>query len=391
MFNFTALPPLSLYVHIPWCVRKCPYCDFNSHQSPQTLPEMAYVDALISDLGQDLPRVWGRQVQSIFIGGGTPSLFSPQALDHLLSNIRAMVQLQPLAEITLEANPGTLEAGRFREYRALGINRLSIGVQSFHDEQLKRLGRIHNAAQARQAAELAHTAGFENFNLDLMFALPGQSPDAALADIEAAIQLSPSHLSHYQLTLEPNTLFHNHPPAGIPEDETMWAMQEACQERLATAGYGHYEVSAYARPNQQCQHNLNYWEFGDYLGIGAGAHGKITHGAQQNITRLTKQRQPARYMAACVEQSGQPSDLRTEQVLSPADAGFEFMLNALRLQDGFAPHLFSTHTGLALTQIEAGLRQAEAKGLLEWSVQRIKPTRQGHLFLNDLLELFCHS
>ncbi len=391
MFNFTALPPLSLYIHIPWCVRKCPYCDFNSHQSPQTLPEMAYVDALISDLGQDLPRVWGRQVQSIFIGGGTPSLFSPQTLDHLLSNIRAMVQLQPLAEITLEANPGTLEAGRFREYRALGINRLSIGVQSFHDEQLKRLGRIHNAAQARQAAELAHTAGFENFNLDLMFALPGQSPDAALADIEAAIQLSPSHLSHYQLTLEPNTLFHNHPPAGIPEDETMWTMQEACQERLATAGYGHYEVSAYARPNQQCQHNLNYWEFGDYLGIGAGAHGKITHGAQQNITRLTKQRHPARYMAACVEQSSQSSDLRTEQVLSPADAGFEFMLNALRLQDGFAPHLFSTHTGLALTQIEAGLRQAEAKGLLEWSVQRIKPTRQGHLFLNDLLELFCHS
>ncbi len=387
MFNFTALPPLSLYIHIPWCARKCPYCDFNSHEKGSDLPEMAYVDALVADLAQDLPRVWGRQVQTIFIGGGTPSLFSPEALDRLLSNIRAMLQLQPLAEITLEANPGTLEAGRFREYRALGINRLSIGVQSFHDERLKRLGRIHSADQALQAAEQAHAAGFDNFNLDLMFALPGQSLDEAVADIEAAISLAPSHLSHYQLTLEPNTLFHHQPPQGIPQDDAMWAMQEACQTRLASAGYGHYEVSAYAKPNKQCQHNLNYWEFGDYLGIGAGAHGKITDGAQQKITRLTKQRQPAAYLT----NAGQPPNISSEQTLSPADAGFEFMLNALRLQQGFAPHLFSTHTGLPLKQIEAGLQRAEERGLLEWSIQRIKPTPQGHLFLNDLLELFCET
>ena len=387
MFNFTALPPLSLYIHIPWCIRKCPYCDFNSHEKGGEIPERAYVEALVADLAQELPRIWGRQVQSIFIGGGTPSLFSPEALDQLLSNIRAMLQLQPLAEITLEANPGTVEAGRFREYRALGINRLSIGIQSFHDDLLKRLGRIHSADQARQAAERAHAAGFDNFNLDLMFALPGQRLAEAVSDIEMAIKLAPSHLSHYQLTLEPNTLFHNQPPQGIAQDDAIWAMQAACRERLASAGYGHYEVSAYAQPKRQCQHNLNYWEFGDYLGIGAGAHGKITDGARQHITRLTKQRHPAAYM----DSAGQPSNLNSEQRLSPADAGFEFMLNALRLQQGFAPHLFSTHTGLPLKQIEQGLQRAEEKGLLTWTIERINPTPQGHLFLNDLLELFCEA
>jgi len=384
MFNFTALPPLTLYIHIPWCIRKCPYCDFNSHEAGAQVDETGYVDALVADLAQDLPRVWGRQVQSVFIGGGTPSLFSAEALDTLLSHIRAMVQLQPLAEITLEANPGTVEAGRFREYRALGINRLSIGVQSFNDERLQRLGRIHDGRQARLAAEAAHQAGFDDFNLDLMFALPGQSEAEAVADIDTAIALSPSHISHYQLTLEPNTPFHAQPPGGIPEDDAIWAMQEACQARLAEAGFEHYEVSAYARKGHQCLHNLNYWEFGDYLGIGAGAHGKISDGARQQITRLAKQRHPRRYL----EQAGQAGVISSETRLSPYEAGLEFMMNALRLTQGFPPHLFSQHTGLALKQVEKELTLAEEKGLIEWNIERIRPTPLGERFLNELVGLF---
>ncbi len=384
MFNFTALPPLSLYIHIPWCVKKCPYCDFNSHEGKNNIPETDYINAIIADVTQDLPRIWGRQVQSVFIGGGTPSLFSPEGMDQLLSNLRAMLHIQPLAEITMEANPGTLEAGRFREYRALGINRLSIGVQSFNNDHLQRLGRIHNANDAIKAAELAHKVGFDNFNLDLMFALPGQNLAQAQADIEQAIKLAPTHLSHYQLTLEPNTVFHSKPPKALPEDDEMWAMQEACQAQLAHANYGQYEVSAYAQAGKQCQHNLNYWEFGDYLGIGAGAHGKITHGAEQTITRLAKQRHPEKYMAS----AGQTEGISSHQVLGKHDAGLEFMMNALRLQDGFAPHLFSTHTGLPLTQVEAGLKLAEEKGLIEWDIHRIRPTIMGQRFLNDLLNLF---
>ncbi len=377
MFNFTTLPPLSLYIHIPWCLRKCPYCDFNSHAG--TFDERAYVEALTADLARDLPRVWGRQVQSVFIGGGTPSLFSAEALDQLLSAVRAMVKLQPLAEITLEANPGTAEAGRFREYRALGIDRLSIGVQSFDDEALARLGRVHDGREARRAVELAHAAGFERINLDLMFALPGQTRAQALEDLETALALEPGHLSHYQLTLEPNTLFHACPPANLPDDDDAWAIQQACLERLAAAGYDHYEVSAHARPGHHCRHNLNYWEFGDYLGIGAGAHAKISEGATHTITRLAKPRHPEAYMAG---------EAASERRLDADDAALEFMMNALRLREGFAPHLFSDHTGLPLSRIEPALREAEARGLIEWTIHRICPTERGWRFLNDLLALF---
>ena len=383
MYNFSSLPPLSLYLHIPWCVRKCPYCDFNSHEEKNGIPEKAYVAALISDLEQELPDIWGRQVHSIFIGGGTPSLFSAEALDELLSGIRARFSLQPNTEITLEANPGTVEAGKFHEFRTLGINRLSIGVQSFNDDALQRIGRIHGRKEALHAAEQAHDAGFDDFNLDLMFGLPQQGLSQAIEDINTAIDLEPTHISHYQLTLEPNTLFHHKPPV-LPEDEVRWAMQEQCHERLADAGYGHYEVSAFAKPNRQCQHNLNYWQFGDYLGIGAGAHGKISNAQFQTITRRSKLRHPEEFL----QKASRPERISSVQILKPDDAGFEFMLNALRLTEGFAPHLFSDHTGLPISIIEKQLSQAEEQELIEWDVKLIRPTERGRNYLNELLQLF---
>lgn len=383
MFNFTALPPLSLYIHVPWCVRKCPYCDFNSHTSPDDLPEAAYIDALIRDLEQEMPSVWGRTVQSIFIGGGTPSLFSAEAYERLFSSIRALIPLSPHAEITLEANPGTFEAQRFADYRDLGINRLSIGVQSFNDQSLTALGRIHDSKQAIKAIETAHKVGFDNFNLDLMFGLPHQTEKTARQDVEMAIALEPSHISYYQLTLEPNTLFYQQPPT-LPDEDPIIDWQLANQQRLAEAGYQQYEVSAYAKDKHRCQHNLNYWQFGDYLGIGAGAHGKITDAAKQAITRSSKQKQPQAFM----DTAGSPSVILTEEVISKADIGFEFMLNALRLTEGFPTPLFYQHAGLPISHINKALQHAEQEGLLTRDIHLIRPTEKGQRYLNVLIELF---
>ncbi|MDT8384454.1 MAG: radical SAM family heme chaperone HemW [Gammaproteobacteria bacterium] len=388
MFQFTTLPPLSLYIHLPWCVRKCPYCDFNSHEQKAQgeLPELAYVEALLRDLEQDLPRIWGRRIISVFIGGGTPSLFSPEALDRLLSGLRARLVINADAEITLEANPGTAEQQKFRDYRALGINRLSIGVQSFHNDALQRLGRIHGRDEAIRAAEMAHAAGFDNFNLDLMFALPSQTAAQAAEDVTTAIDLEPTHISYYQLTLEPNTLFHAQPPV-LPDNDLAWQMQQAGQEQLATADYAQYEVSAYARPQRQCAHNLNYWQFGDYLGIGAGAHAKITDAAQQNITRLAKLRHPQRFM----DTAGTPKGIHSERVLSRNEVGLEFMMNALRLNAGFETALFAAHTGQPLLLLEPALRTAEETGLIERDLKQIRPTEKGRRFLDDVLTLFVES
>lgn len=383
MFNFTALPPLSLYIHVPWCVRKCPYCDFNSHKSPDNLPEASYIDALIRDLEQEMPSVWGRTVQNIFIGGGTPSLFSAEAYERLFSSIRALIPLSPHAEITLEANPGTFEAQRFSDYRDLGINRLSIGVQSFNDQSLTALGRIHDSKQAIKAIETAHKVGFDNFNLDLMFGLPHQTEKTARHDVAMAIALDPSHISYYQLTLEPNTLFYQNPPT-LPDEDPIIDWQIANQQQLAKAGYQQYEVSAYAKGKNRCQHNLNYWQFGDYLGIGAGAHGKITDAAKQTITRRSKQKQPQ----AFIDNAGSPSVILTEEVISKADIGFEFMLNALRLTDGFPTPLFYQHAGLPISHIDKTLQYAEQEGLLTRDIHFIRPTEKGQRYLNVLIELF---
>jgi len=382
VFNFTTLPPLSLYIHFPWCVRKCPYCDFNSHALKNDLPETAYIDALISDLEQELPLIWGRPISSIFLGGGTPSLFAPEALDRLFSALRARLAFAPDIEITLEANPGAIERGRFREYRAVGINRLSIGVQSFNNNQLQALGRIHNRRDAYNAAEAAHAAGVDNFNLDLMFALPRQTLPQALSDLDEAIALEPAHLSWYQLTIEPNTLFHQQQPT-LPSDEHSWEMQQQGKAKLATAGYTQYEVSAYAR-GAQCLHNLNYWRFGDYLGIGAGAHGKISRADTQTIYRRWKIKQPAAYL----KHAGSEERLAGLQVLSENDASLEFMMNALRLQQGFPSELFMQHTGLPLSLVEEPLREAEERGWIQWRKNQIMPTEDGQRFLNDLLGLF---
>ena len=381
MFHFTALPPLSLYVHFPWCVRKCPYCDFNSHEQRGQIPEERYIDALLADLEADLPRVWGRPVRSIFLGGGTPSLFSPEAIELLLSGVRARLTLAPDVEITLEANPGTVELERFRGYRAAGVNRLSIGIQSFNATQLNTLGRIHGRDEALKAAQAAHAAGFDNFNLDLMFGLPQQTLDEALTDLRTAVSLAPTHLSLYQLTIEPNTLFHARPPA-LPDEDTIAQMQEALQSELANAGYDQYEVSAYAQPQRRCRHNLNYWQFGDYLGIGAGAHAKITDAT--DITRLSKVKQPQDYL----KKSGTPAVIGAEQRLSLDDATFEFMLNALRLTHGIAPQLFEERTGLPLANIGAALMCARTRKLIELSPEIIRPTPLGLRFLNDLTALF---
>ncbi|EEF79522.1 radical SAM family heme chaperone HemW [Methylophaga thiooxydans] len=383
MFNFTALPPLSLYIHVPWCVRKCPYCDFNSHHSPQEIPEKAYVDALLRDLEQEVPLIWGRTVQTIFIGGGTPSLFSAEAYDRLFSGLRALLPLHHDAEITLEANPGTLEAGRFKEYRALGINRLSIGIQSFNDEALTKLGRIHNSKQAIKAVEAAHAADYDNFNLDLMFGLPGQDENKAAADVETAIALQPAHISYYQLTIEPNTLFYAQPPT-LPDDDPIYDWQLQNQTRLAKAGYMQYETSAYAQQGRQCRHNVNYWQFGDYIGIGAGAHGKISSAAPQQIARRVKQKQPQ----AFIDTAGKDTSLLEQSLVAEDEVGFEFMLNAMRLLDGVATPLFQQHTGVPISTIRGAMQRAEALGLVEHSISRIRPTEKGQRYLNSLIELF---
>ncbi len=376
-------PPLALYLHFPWCVRKCPYCDFNSHELKTEVPERDYINALLAELDNQLPAIWGRSILSIFMGGGTPSLFSAAALDELFSQLRARLKLSPTIEITLEANPGTFEQEKFRDFRAIGINRLSIGVQSFNPTHLSVLGRIHDQHQATHAAEMAHAAGFDNFNLDLMYGLPGQTVTEAQADIAQAITLQPSHISYYQLTVEPNTAFASHPPQ-LPVDDTISDIESSTRATLAAAGYQHYETSAFARTSRQCVHNINYWQFGDYLGLGAGAHSKLTHVAQQQIIRHWNCKHPRDYLA----QAGATQCIAGTQTLKSTDLVLEFMMNALRLHDGFAPHTFSERTGLALTRIHPVLQIAVERGLLEWTSQYIKPSEQGRRFLNDLLALF---
>ena len=390
--HFRALPPLSLYIHIPWCARKCPYCDFNSHEARAAVPEDRYVAALIADLEQALPKIWGRRVHSVFFGGGTPSLFSARAIDAILVAVRTRVAVEPDAEVTLEANPGTVEAGKFRDFRAAGINRLSIGIQSFNPRHLKALGRIHDDVEARRAIEIAQR-NFENVNLDLMYGLPGQSPDEAMADIDAALGYSPAHLSCYHLTIEPNTYFHRFPPA-LPGDDTTAAMQDAIEARLAAAGYDHYETSAFARPrltphasrlpasSARCAHNLNYWTFGDYLGIGAGAHGKLSF--RDRIVREMRVKHPERYLEAA--ERGAP--VQQAHDIGAAAVGFEFMMNALRLNAGFPSRLFEERAGLPLAAVLRELAEAERRGLIERDHQRIAPTPLGRRFLNDLLQLF---
>ena len=377
-------PPLSLYVHLPWCVRKCPYCDFNSHEGRGPLPFAAYVDALVADLDHDLPLAWGRTVHSVFFGGGTPSLFPPEAIDAFLQQASSRLRFAPEAEITLETNPGTAEHGRFEGYRAAGVNRLSFGIQSFDDGCLQRLGRIHDSREAVAAVELARAAGFDNFNLDLMYALPGQTLAMAQDDIARAIALEPTHVSHYQLTLEPNTVFAARPPRGIPDHDAAWDMQEACQAMLADAGYAQYETSAYARAGRQCAHNLNYWRFGDYLGIGAGAHGKLTLGAEQAILRRWKLKHPTAYLA----HAGSDAAIGGDERIGPERRPFDFMLNALRLNEGFALSLFEARTGLPRSAIAARLDAAIERGWLESDGERVVPTEFGRRFANDVIELF---
>jgi putative oxygen-independent coproporphyrinogen III oxidase len=374
------LPPLALYIHIPWCVRKCPYCDFNSHAAGPTLPEDEYVDALLADLDLDLQHVHGRPLTSIFFGGGTPSLFSDRALGRLLEGVEQRVAFAPGIEITLEANPGTFEQAKFKGYRSLGINRLSIGVQSFQQDKLKALGRIHNGDEAIRAADMARAAGFDNFNLDLMHGLPEQSIEDALFDLRTAISQGPTHLSWYQLTMEPNTVFWSQPPV-LPEDDLLWDIQEAGQALLAAEGYAQYEVSAYAQPGKQARHNLNYWTFGDFLGIGAGAHAKLST-PDGRILRTWKTRLPKDYLdPAKAYQAG-------ERVLDAEELPFEFLMNVLRLSDGAPAELFSQRTGLPLQQLEQARREAERQGLLQADDTRLVATAKGQLFLNDLLQQF---
>lgn len=374
------LPPLALYIHIPWCVRKCPYCDFNSHAAGPTLPEEEYVDALLADLDADLQHVHGRPLTSIFFGGGTPSLFSDRALGRLLEGVERRIAFAPDIEITLEANPGTFEQAKFKGYRSLGINRLSIGVQSFQEAKLKALGRIHNGDEAIRAADMARAAGFDNFNLDLMHGLPEQSIEDALFDLRTAISQGPTHLSWYQLTMEPNTVFWSQPPE-LPEDDLLWDIQEAGQTLLAAEGYAQYEVSAYAQPGKQARHNLNYWTFGDFLGIGAGAHAKLSTRAGR-IQRTWKTRLPKDYLdPAKAFQAG-------ERLLAADELPFEFLMNVLRLSEGAPAELFSQRTGLPLQQLEQARREAERQGLLQADETRLVATAKGQLFLNDLLQQF---
>ncbi|KJU79308.1 oxidase [Ectopseudomonas oleovorans] len=374
------LPPLALYIHIPWCVRKCPYCDFNSHAAGPTLPEEEYVDALLADLDIDVQHAHDRPLSSIFFGGGTPSLFSDRALGRLLEGVERRIAFAPDIEITLEANPGTFEQAKFKGYRSLGINRLSIGVQSFQEAKLKALGRIHNGDEAIRAADMARAAGFDNFNLDLMHGLPQQSIEDALFDLRTAIAQAPTHLSWYQLTMEPNTVFWSQPPE-LPEDDLLWDIQEAGQALLAAEGYAQYEVSAYAQPGKQARHNLNYWTFGDFLGIGAGAHAKLSTPAGR-IQRTWKTRLPKDYLdPAKAFQAG-------ERLLEADELPFEFLMNVLRLTEGAPAELFSQRTGLPLQQLEQARREAERQGLLQADETRLVATAKGQLFLNDLLQQF---
>jgi putative oxygen-independent coproporphyrinogen III oxidase len=382
MPEITNLPPLSLYIHIPWCIRKCPYCDFNSHAAKGNLPEQLYIDALLEDFEQHLPIIWGRRLISIFIGGGTPSLFSPEAINNLLSGIRARIQCIGNLEITMEANPGTFEQNKFNEFRNIGINRLSIGIQSFDNEKLDALGRIHNSSEAIRAVETAQFSGFENINLDLMFGLPNQSIQQGIDDLKTAIALKPSHISWYQLTIEPNTFFYSQPPV-VADDDTICDLQQHGQTLLAEHDFNQYEISAYAKGKKQCQHNLNYWQFGDYLGIGAGAHGKITRSDEQSITRHWKLKQPQAYMDAKGSKKTSGS-----QLLQTQDRIFEFMLNALRLKQGFDLQTFESHTGLSMDEISSSCQQAIDKGLLKQSHQHIEATDLGYRFLNDLINQF---
>jgi oxygen-independent coproporphyrinogen-3 oxidase len=379
-----ALPPLSLYVHIPWCVRKCPYCDFNSHEvrgkSQGEAPEQDYIKALIADLELSLPQIWGRRVYSIFFGGGTPSLFSASAIEELLAACRARLNLAADAEITLEANPGTFESAKFRDYRACGVNRLSIGIQSFNPEKLRALGRIHDGDEARRAIGIAQ-AHFDNINLDLMYALPQQTLVEAEQDIDTARGFGTAHLSAYHLTLEPNTLFHRHPPP-LPDSELAADMQDMIEARLAGAGYANYETSAFAQPGRECRHNLNYWRFGDYLGIGAGAHSKLSF--PDRILRQMRYKQPREYM----QRTAAGAPVQEQHAVSRQDLGFEFMMNALRLADGFEARLFAERTGLALAAVERPLCEAVERGLITRDHVRIAPTKRGQRFLNDLLQLF---
>ena len=378
--QFKALPPLALYIHVPWCLRKCPYCDFNSHALRGELPEEAYVSALIADLEQALPSVWGRTVYSVFLGGGTPSLLTPSAVDRLLAAVRARLPLTVDAEITLEANPGTFEAERFRGYRAAGVNRLSIGVQSFDPRRLAALGRVHDAVEARRAIDCVQSV-FENWNADLMYALPGQSVEEACADMAALLAYAPPHVSAYHLTVEPNTYFHRYPPA-LPDDDAAAAMQEALEALLAKAGYEHYEVSAFARPGRACRHNLNYWRFGDYLGIGAGSHSKLSF--PDRIVREMRYRQPQEYQ----ERVAAGGAVQERREVTAADAGLEFMMNALRLMQGIEVSAFAERTGLPITRIAGALADAERRGLIVRDHARLAPTVLGRRFLNDLLALF---
>jgi len=378
--NLTALPPLSLYVHLPWCLRKCPYCDFNSHEQRGGIPEAQYVDALRADLEAALPFVWGRRITSVFLGGGTPSLFSPESIATLVADIRARLPLEPACEITLEANPGTFEKDRFRGYRQAGVTRLSVGVQSFDDTKLKALGRVHDGAQARAALEEAARA-FETFNLDLMYALPGQTLDELEADLHQALSFAPPHLSIYHLTIEPNTFFAKHPPA-LPDDDTASEMLDRIVERTGAAGLARYEVSAFARPGHRCVHNLNYWQFGDYLGVGAGAHSKLSY--PHRVVRQIRYRDPAKYMAQALAGAAVAQDEEVAREQLP----FEFMLNALRLADGFELARFGERTGLPLTAIQQPLAEAERRGLIERDFHRVKPTARGFDFLSDLQALF---
>lgn len=383
LLQLQGLPPLSLYVHLPWCIKKCPYCDFNSHEfrgDDARGTQDAYIDALFADLEASLPLIWGRTVHTIFFGGGTPSLFSPEAMDRLVSGLRARLRLSADCEITLEANPGTFEKDRFKAFRQAGITRLSIGVQSFNDAHLKALGRVHDRAQALAAVSEAAQV-FDTFNLDLMYALPGQTLAQLTEDVETALSFAPPHLSIYHLTIEPNTLFAKHPPA-LPEDDEAFAMMDRITERTAAAGLGRYEVSAYARAGHACAHNLNYWQFGDYLGIGAGAHSKLSFA--HRIVRQVRFREPQLYMKQAM--AGEPVTQSDE--VSRADLPFEFMLNALRLKEGFALTDFMERTGLALTSIQKGLKEAERLGLVERDWTRVWPTPKGFDFLSDLQALF---
>ena len=376
-----ALPPLSLYIHLPWCLRKCPYCDFNSHEMRAAeMPEQRYIDALMADLEAALPLIWGRGVHSIFIGGGTPSLFSPEAIDRLLGGVRARLRLTADCEITLEANPGTFEKDRFRAFRSAGVTRLSVGVQSFNDDYLKALGRVHDRAQAFAAVEEAAQA-FDTFNLDIMYALPGQTLQTLREDMATALALAPPHISIYHLTIESNTYFARHPPT-LPDDDTAYDMLDLITDMTGAAGLQRYEVSAYAANGHRCFHNLNYWQFGDYLGLGAGAHSKLSFA--HRVVRQVRIREPQLYMDKALGGNG----VAQSSEVSRADLAFEFMLNALRLKDGFPLSHFSERTGLPITAIQKGLELAEAKGLIERDLDRVKPSVRGFDFLNDLQSLF---